>query len=155
MDFITGPGTSYLENEAILSSRPYMSSVASFKEEVHELCSRDKFQWWRGTEEERVQGGEARADLVYLVRMDWMWAVMKAAELNKKVRGRWLAYGQGYPGFFKSIQVYEIILSENVKCFNHIITLCWWWIESPPPPHPYHHHHLLCESIQPIIRYAI
>ena len=106
MDFITGPGTSYLENEAILSLRPYMSSVASFKEEVHELCSRDKFQWRRGTEEESVQGGEARADLVYLVRMDWMWAIMKAAELNKKVRGRWLAYGSGISRIFLKYMKY-------------------------------------------------
>lgn len=85
MEYIIGPSALYLEKENILSSRPYVPSLASFKEMVVEMWSREGFPWMRGAEEEGVQGGEARSELVYVIRTEWMYAVLQASELQKPV----------------------------------------------------------------------
>ena len=97
-DHILGPCHSCLDMVA-LSARPCLSSVASFTEEAMAACTRADFEWRRGGEQEGTQGGGSRADLVYVIRMDWMWAVVRASQLSVKVQGNegfWIMNSVGH-----------------------------------------------------------
>lgn len=85
MEFITGPSAVYLEKEDILLSRLLLPSLASFKEMVVGVWSSEGFRWTRGAEEEVAQSNDARAELVYVVRTEWMYAVLRASELKQPV----------------------------------------------------------------------
>ena len=84
MEFITGPNALYLEKGNLLSG-PFVPSLASFMAMVVGVLSSEEFRWMRGAEEEVVQNSETRSELVYMIRTEWMYAVLCASELKKKV----------------------------------------------------------------------
>ena len=87
MDHMTGPSAVYLDKTSFYA-KPFLSTMVALKERVQEMYTGSDFEWYQGDEDERMQGGEARADLVYIIRMDWMYAMVKATHLHKKVRKR-------------------------------------------------------------------
>ncbi len=81
-------------NEVDLTLRPLFPSLRAFREEIVERVLKGGVRWCRGEEGERGcgsgAGNQGSPVVVYTVKMEWEYAVVKASELTEKqVRDGW------------------------------------------------------------------